>query len=191
LSVFYSRPSLQILPLIASDRVFGEDATTHELFDVAVKDLITSVVDGYNATVFAYGQTAAGKTHTMLGSKGTPGVLPLAVNEIMESISRATHRAFLIRCSYIEIYKEQITDLLGKKTLEVHESKSKVRARWAAQSFESAHDPPLTPRALPTPPPASRRSFTLMLLRRLFRRPMISLQPLVAVKKRVTLAERA
>ena len=84
-------------------------------------------MDGYNGTVFAYGQTAAGKTHTMLGSKGTPGILPLAVNEIMEAISRATHRAFLIRCSYIEIYKEQITDLLGKKTLDVHESKTKVR----------------------------------------------------------------
>ena len=75
--------------------------------------------------MFAYGQTAAGKTHTMLGSKGSPGVLPLAVNEIMNCISQAPHRAFLIRCSYIEIYKETITDLLSKKTLEVHESKAK------------------------------------------------------------------
>ena len=40
---------------------------------------------------------------------------------------RARHRAFLIRCSYIEIYKEQITDLIGKKALDVHESKAKVR----------------------------------------------------------------
>jgi centromeric protein E len=61
----------------------------------------------------------------MLGSKGSPGVLPLAVNEIMNCISQAPHRAFLIRCSYIEIYKETITDLLSKKTLEVHESKAK------------------------------------------------------------------
>jgi centromeric protein E len=61
----------------------------------------------------------------MLGSKSSPGVLPLAVNEIMNCISQAPHRAFLIRCSYIEIYKETITDLLSKKTLEVHESKAK------------------------------------------------------------------
>ena len=137
------------LPL--TDRVFGQSATTNDLFNVAAKDLVASVVDGYNATVFAYGQTAAGKTHTMLGSKGTPGVLPLAVNEIMESISRATHRAFLIRCSYIEIYKEKITDLLGKKMLEVHESKAKVRKRGGVEGgsrvskiIQHAYPPPPT-----------------------------------------------
>jgi hypothetical protein len=124
-------------PLPRADHVFGEASTTRELFDVAVKGLVASVVDGYNGTVFAYGQTAAGKTHTMLGSKGSPGILPFAINEIMDAISRATHRAFLIRCSYIEIYKEQITDLLGKKTLEVHESKSKVRARGGAAGWRA------------------------------------------------------
>ena len=113
--------------LARPDLVFGEASTTRELFEAAVKGHVDSVVDGYNGTVFAYGQTAAGKTHTMLGSKSNPGVLPLAVNEIMEAISRARHRAFLIRCSYIEIYKEQITDLIGKKALDVHESKAKVR----------------------------------------------------------------
>ena len=53
--------------------MFSERSSTPEIFDVAIKDLVASVVDGYNGTVFAYGQTAAGKTHTMLGSKGTPG----------------------------------------------------------------------------------------------------------------------
>ena len=112
-----------------ADLVFGEASTTRELFEAAVKGHVDSVVDGYNGTVFAYGQTAAGKTHTMLGSKSNPGILPLAVNEIMEAISRARHRAFLIRCSYIEIYKEQITDLIGRKSLDVHESKAKVRGQ--------------------------------------------------------------
>jgi centromeric protein E len=119
-------PTLLPTPPTA-DLVFGESSTTRELFEAAVKGHVDSVVDGYNGTVFAYGQTAAGKTHTMLGSKSNPGVLPLAVNEIMEAISRARHRAFLIRCSYIEIYKEQITDLIGRKSLDVHESKAKVR----------------------------------------------------------------
>ena len=105
--------------------MFDSKATSRDIFDTSAKGLVRSVVDGYNGTVFAYGQTAAGKTHTMLGSKGSPGVLPLAVNEIMNCISQAPHRAFLIRCSYIEIYKETITDLLSKKTLEVHESKAK------------------------------------------------------------------
>ena len=128
--------------------MFDEAATTREVFDAAVRGHVDSVVDGYNGTVFAYGQTAAGKTHTMLGSKSNPGVLPLAVNEIMEAISRARHRAFLIRCSYIEIYKEQITDLIGKKPLEVHESKTKVRGPAA----RTAPRPPLAP-ALSTPSP--------------------------------------
>jgi hypothetical protein len=48
--------------------VFDESATTSEIFERAVKGLVRSVVDGYNGTVFAYGQTAAGKTHTMLGA---------------------------------------------------------------------------------------------------------------------------
>lgn len=61
------------------------------------------------------------------GSNVQPGILPLAINEIMTVISETKHRDFLIRCSYIEIYKETITDLLGKKNIEVHESKEKVR----------------------------------------------------------------
>ena len=151
-----------------ADHVFGEGSSTRELFDVAVKGLVASVVDGYNGTVFAYGQTAAGKTHTMLGSKGTPGILPLAVNEIMEAISRATHRAFLIRCSYIEIYKEQITDLLGKKTLDVHESKTKVRRARRARRTRAF--PPRSPSPSPPPPPNRRRASTLTQRRRSFRR---------------------
>jgi len=111
---------------VPADHVFDDRATSRDIFDAAARGLVRSVVDGYNGTVFAYGQTAAGKTHTMLGNKAAPGVLPLAVNEIMKCISEAPHRAFLIRCSYVEIYKETITDLLSQKTLEVHESKARA-----------------------------------------------------------------
>jgi Kinesin motor domain len=141
------RPTTTSSPLLPrTDHVFTEASTTRELFSAAVKNLVTSVVDGYNGTVFAYGQTAAGKTHTMLGSGGEPGILPLSVNEIMECISRSRHRAFLIRCSYIEIYKEQITDLLGKKVIEVHESKAKVRR---AAEHRTTLESPNSPRSLP------------------------------------------
>jgi centromeric protein E len=112
--------------------VFDASATTRQLFDGVAKDVVQSVVKGYNGTIFAYGQTAAGKTFTMLGDKEQPGVLPLAVNEIMDAISSTQHRAFLIRCSYIEIYNEGITDLLddAKKQLAVHESKTRVSSKW-------------------------------------------------------------
>lgn len=50
-----------------ADHVFDESKTSRDLFDAAAKSMVQSVVDGYNGTVFAYGQTAAGKTHTMQG----------------------------------------------------------------------------------------------------------------------------
>jgi hypothetical protein len=84
----HSRPSPLASrgPSSLADRVFSEQSSTPEIFDVAIKDLVASVVDGYNGTVFAYGQTAAGKTHTMLGSKGTPG------SESTRQLARAAAR---------------------------------------------------------------------------------------------------
>lgn len=68
------------------------------------------------------------------GDKLQPGILPLTINEIMEAISQAPHRAFLIRCSYLEIYKETITDLLANKTVEVHEDKKRVGAHLPSRT---------------------------------------------------------
>ncbi|EGG01395.1 uncharacterized protein MELLADRAFT_39151 [Melampsora larici-populina 98AG31] len=67
---------------------------------------------GYDATVFAYGQTASGKTFTLSGSTSQPGLIPLAVSDIFEFIRSHPHRDFLLRASYLEIYNEQIIDLL-------------------------------------------------------------------------------
>jgi centromeric protein E len=114
------------------------------VFDSVAKGLVRSVLQGYNGTIFAYGQTASGKTHTMQGSRDNPGILPLAVQEIMDAISETPQRAFLIRCSYLEIYNEQITDLLGdvpaakpgepapEARVEIRESKLKVRTAASA-----------------------------------------------------------
>ncbi|KAI8452177.1 kinesin motor domain-containing protein [Phakopsora pachyrhizi] len=67
---------------------------------------------GYDATIFAYGQTASGKTFTLSGNRQQPGILPLSVQDIFSFIRSHPEREFLLRVSYLEIYNEQINDLL-------------------------------------------------------------------------------
>ena len=73
-----------------------------------------SSLEGYHGSVFAYGQTSTGKTHTMQGTADAPGVVPLAVHDVFRNIKQNTcrNREFLLRVSYMEIYNEQINDLL-------------------------------------------------------------------------------
>ena len=72
-----------------------------------------SVIEGYNGTIFAYGQTGCGKTHTMLGTPEDPGIIPGCFKHIFSFIDGNTSgMKFLVRCSYLEIYNEEIHDLL-------------------------------------------------------------------------------
>jgi hypothetical protein len=88
-------------------------------------------VEGYNGTMFAYGQTGCGKTHTMLGvpsDEELKGIIPRSFSHIINIVESANDKKFLIRCSYIEIYNEEIHDLLGKDIrahLEIKESPEK------------------------------------------------------------------
>ena len=69
---------------------------------------------GFNGTVFAYGQTSSGKTHTMHGTADEPGVIPLAVRDVFDAVRRqGSDRDFFIRVSYLEIYNEKIMDLFA------------------------------------------------------------------------------
>jgi hypothetical protein len=78
-------------------------------------------------TVFAYGQTNSGKTHTMRGSPIEPGVIPLAVHDLFDTIYQDASREFLLRMSYLEIYNEDINDLLAPehRKLQIHENLEK------------------------------------------------------------------
>jgi centromeric protein E len=64
----------------------GED-TNYGVYDASVKKLVRKAVEGYNGTVFAYGQTSSGKTHTMRGHADEAGIIPLAVSDLFEEIS--------------------------------------------------------------------------------------------------------
>lgn len=70
-------------------------------------------MEGYNAVIFAYGQTASGKTFTLTGSPNNPGIIPLAVSDLFAQIRSTPDREFLLRASYLELYNETIIDLLS------------------------------------------------------------------------------
>ena len=114
------------------DSVYGQDSQQQSVYDECAFPLVESVIEGYNGTIFAYGQTGWGKTHTMMGSYETEeshGIIPRAFNHIFGWIdSSEDGKKFLVRWSYLEIYNESILDLLGKdndRKLDVKEDKDK------------------------------------------------------------------
>ncbi|KAF8762539.1 hypothetical protein HU200_009313 [Digitaria exilis] len=96
----------------AFDKVFGPATTTRHVYDVAAQHVVSGAMQGINGTVFAYGVTSSGKTHTMHGEQKSPGTIPLAVKDVFSIIQDTPGREFLLRVSYLEIYNEVINDLL-------------------------------------------------------------------------------
>lgn len=95
------------------DSVFREDSSQLEVFENTTKSIVDGVLNGYNCTVFAYGATGAGKTHTMLGTSDSPGVMFLTMNELFARMDLIKdEKVFNIAFSYLEVYNEQIRDLL-------------------------------------------------------------------------------
>ncbi|XP_068830262.1 kinesin-like protein KIF27 isoform X2 [Capricornis sumatraensis] len=105
------------------DFVFGKNSTQDEVYNTCIKPLVLSLIEGYNATVFAYGQTGSGKTYTIGGGhvasvvEGQKGIIPRAIQEIFQNISGKPSIDFNIKVSYIEVYKEDLRDLLELETL--------------------------------------------------------------------------
>jgi len=113
------------------DKVFGEDVNTVQVYDSVAKNIVSSVVNGLNGTIFAYGQTSSGKTHTMQGAGSIQqgaaemagGVVHMAARDIFLSIQSQPNRMFLVRASFLEIYNEEVRDLLSNssQTLQIRE----------------------------------------------------------------------
>uniref|UniRef100_A0A672UIV3 Kinesin-like protein n=1 Tax=Strigops habroptila TaxID=2489341 RepID=A0A672UIV3_STRHB len=98
------------------DRVFGEEATQEEVFQHTTSEVLDSVLNGYNCSVFAYGATGAGKTYTMLGSEHSPGIMYFTMVELYKRIeARKEEKSCEVLISYQEVYNEQIYDLLEPK----------------------------------------------------------------------------
>ncbi|XP_077020240.1 kinesin-like protein KIF18B isoform X2 [Tamandua tetradactyla] len=98
------------------DRVFGEAATQQDVFQHTTCSVLDSFLQGYNCSVFAYGATGAGKTHTMLGREGDPGIMYLTTMELYRRLEALQEeKRFEVLISYQEVYNEQIHDLLEPK----------------------------------------------------------------------------
>ncbi|KPI94068.1 Kinesin-like protein KIF18A [Papilio xuthus] len=95
------------------DNVCGPNATNKDVFETSTKDIITSLMEGYNCSVFVYGATGAGKTFTMIGNIENPGITYLTMEHLFHTIgSFGNEREFDIGVSYIEVYNENVYDLL-------------------------------------------------------------------------------
>merc|ERR1712223_655294 len=127
------------------DKVLKPNVTQDQVYGSAAKNIVKDVLMGYNGTIFAYGQTSSGKTHTMegvIGDPGLQGVIPRIVNDVFNHIySMEENLEFHIKCSYFEIYMDKIRDLLdpSKVNLAVHEDKNKsVYVKGATERFVSS-----------------------------------------------------
>ena len=105
-----------IVAYTPTDNVFATHDKNGKVYDASAKRLVRRVMEGYHGTVFAYGMTGTGKTFSMQGTTGSPGVIPLAITDIFSYIRETPHREFLLRVSYLEIYNEKIHDLLSLPT---------------------------------------------------------------------------
>uniref|UniRef100_A0A8B9L554 Kinesin-like protein n=1 Tax=Astyanax mexicanus TaxID=7994 RepID=A0A8B9L554_ASTMX len=114
------------------DRVLPPNTTQELVYDSCAKQIVKDVLEGYNGTIFAYGQTSSGKTHTMEGKLHDPdhmGIIPRIAQDIFDHIySMDENLEFHIKVSYFEIYLDKIRDLLdvSKTNLAVHEDKNRV-----------------------------------------------------------------
>ncbi|ENN78402.1 hypothetical protein YQE_05202, partial [Dendroctonus ponderosae] len=110
--LFFNTAACSYLFSCYIDHIFEENKTNQDVYRDIVKPLVISCLQGINSTIFAYGQTSSGKTHTMLGDKGTPGIIGLAVDDVFGHMEEKSTDNFILRCSYLEIYNEKINDLL-------------------------------------------------------------------------------
>lgn len=110
------------------DHIFDEATKNRDVFDTVVKPIVDAAVNGFNGTVFAYGQTSSGKTFTMMGDLNEPGIITLAIEHMFDAIANTLRREFLLRVSYLEIYNEKVNDLLNKggTDLKMHEDNGQI-----------------------------------------------------------------
>ncbi|XP_031659877.1 kinesin heavy chain-like isoform X5 [Oncorhynchus kisutch] len=129
------------------DRVFPTNTTQEQVYNACAKQIVKDVLGGYNGTIFAYGQTASGKTHTMEGKLHDPnqmGIIPRIAEDIFNHIfGMDENLEFHIKVSYFEVYMDKIRDLLDvtKTNLAVHEDKNKIPyVKGCTERFVSSPD---------------------------------------------------
>ena len=142
------QPNLFQLHRFTFDQVFDLDSNQIDVYTLTAKPAVQSVLEGYNSTIFAYGQTGTGKTYTMEGftfNQNDPnrGIIQRTIEDIFNYImtTSSENTKFIIRASYLQIYNEFISDLLKpeKKNLQIREDKKKgiyvdLLSEWAVRN---------------------------------------------------------
>eukprot|EP00939_MAST-03C_sp_MAST-3C-sp1_P003710 g3710.t1 len=132
------------------DHVYDQNSSQKKVYETTAKGVVDSSLEGYNATIFAYGQTGTGKTYTMEGfnSSEKRGIIPRAIEQIFQHIKSSgnSRTRFLVRASYLQIYNEQISDLLKpeRTNLLIREDKKKGvfvegLSEWVVRSPEEIY----------------------------------------------------
>ena len=108
--------SRQVRSSYQFDNVFGSFSTQEEVYEATIRPVIVDVMNGYESTIFAYGQTGTGKTHTMEGdindkNGDNQGVIPRSAVAIFEELKKDKYSERDVTCSYLEIYNEELCDL--------------------------------------------------------------------------------
>lgn len=123
------------------DKVFGPKAQQRSIYEHAITPVVSEVLEGFNCTVFAYGQTGTGKTYTMEGGMRTKngelptdaGVIPRAVRQIFDTLE-AQNADYSMKVTFLELYNEEITDLLAPddnlKSIEDKQEACVFDGRW-------------------------------------------------------------
>lgn len=95
--------------------MFSANIPTVEIYRTLAQPIVAKALEGYNGTIFTYGLTCSGKTYTMVGNNVSPGIIPLAVTDIFNTIKSSDDRKYLVRIGYIEIYNDRIFDLFDNR----------------------------------------------------------------------------
>ena len=95
------------------DHVFDKNTSQQEIYENTTKNLLLGIIEGFNATVFAYGATGSGKTYTMLGTSNEKGIMTRSISDLFILLNSYKNKEFKMKVSYIEIYNEIIRDLLA------------------------------------------------------------------------------
>ncbi|KAH9936940.1 kinesin-domain-containing protein [Amylocystis lapponica] len=97
------------------DRVFNPDAGQQDVYQDTAKPLLSNLLDGFNTTIFAYGATGCGKTHTISGTDADPGIIYLTMSDLFQQIEdRREDNIIDVVVTFLEIYNEEIRDLLSE-----------------------------------------------------------------------------
>ena len=141
-------PNLFQLHRFTFDSIFDMDSLQEDVYNITAKQAVQSVLEGYNSTIFCYGQTGTGKTYTMEGftyesNNPNRGVIQRTIQDIFNYIETTSNEntKFIIRASFLQIYNENISDLLkpDKKNLQIREDKKKgiyvdLLSEWAVRT---------------------------------------------------------